>query len=438
MCLRLFVLYDHQFPRFGYQRNRHSRVNSSRVTRPEMSCFGFGSQQTTQLRCVVDEQKIELENLRREKKEEAAASEKEISSLRLRVMALETQLGLCKSANDTANAVGPGDTENLLRKIQAQVSFFLNLRDQSYISDLFNKHANSATNLITADSVRNVMRDIGVQMTADEAAVLFETFDTDENGGLDLQEFTKAIKHPSKVEQWANTLPLSKLLARCLSFKESDDPLREVSRLSSDELRALTKAFTEGLLTILSDSLSELKKCYTEMDRMTDLSANDASSKFQTFKMSSGSVEDFHSGLHGRVGENHAPAINTPAKLVYAAPLSRACVPGHPHPNLSKGVEEEHCVMAGCDDEFVSSNYGVRTTPRKEYDIATGRRACPPEDMLDKKGRKVRDVRPIAELKRLKLVQRAGLEDVEIVAVVRPQPSSCSLRDSCCALASLC
>jgi hypothetical protein len=111
---------------------------------------------------------------------------------------------------------------------------------------------------------------------------------------------------------------------------------------------------------------------------------------------------------------------------------------GHPHPNLSKGMEEEHCVMAGCDDEFVSSNYGVRTTPRKEYEIATGRRACPPEDMLDKKGKKVRDVRPIAELKRLKLVQRAGLEDVEIVAVVRPQPFFCSLRDSCCALASFC
>jgi hypothetical protein len=263
-------------------------------------------QQTTQLHCVVDEQKIELENLRREKKEEAAASEKEISSLRLRVMSLESQLGLCKFANETTNAAGPGVTENLLRRIQAQVSFLFNLRDQSYISKLFNKHANSATNLITADSVRNVMRDIGVQLTTDEAAVLFETFDTDENGGLDLQEFTKAIKHPSKVEQWADTLPLSKLLARCLSFKESDDPLREVSRLSSDELRTSTKAFTEGLQAILSDALSELRKCYAEMDKITDQSTNDASSKFQTFKMSSGSVEDFHRGLHGRVGASQS------------------------------------------------------------------------------------------------------------------------------------
>ena len=84
-------------------------------------------------------------------------------------------------------------------------------------------------------------------------------------------------------------------------------------------------------------------------------------------------------------------------------------------------MEEEHCVKAGWDDEFISSNYGVRTTPRKEYEIATGRRACPPEDMLDKKGRKVRIVQRIEELKQLKLAKKAGLTEEEIVAVVRPQ-----------------
>ncbi len=82
-------------------------------------------------------------------------------------------------------------------------------------------------------------------------------------------------------------------------------------------------------------------------------------------------------------------------------------------------MEDEHFVKAGCDDEFVTSNYDIRTTPRKEYEIATGRRACPPGDMLDKKGRKVRDVRRTEELMGLNLVQRAGLEEVEVLAVVR-------------------
>ena len=94
-------------------------------------------------------------------------------------------------------------------------------------------------------------------------------------------------------------------------------------------------------------------------------------------------------------------------------------VAGAPHPNLSKGMEEEHCVKAGCNDEFISSNYGVRTTPRKEYEIATGRRACPPEDMLDRKGRKVRVERSIQALTTLEICRRAGLKRCEILAVVR-------------------
>jgi hypothetical protein len=156
---------------------------------------------------------------------------------------------------------------------------------------------------LTKESTRNALHEIGVQPTAEEAAVLFETYDMDDNGGLDLQEFIKAIKYPGKVEQWANSLPLSKLLAHCLSFKDSDDPLREVSRLSSDELCASVKAYGESLQTILAGALGELKKCYAEMDRMTAENANEASSKFQTNKMNSGSVEDFHHGLLGRVGE---------------------------------------------------------------------------------------------------------------------------------------
>jgi hypothetical protein len=34
---------------------------------------------------------------------------------------------------------------------------------------------------------------------------LIKTADTDENGGLDLQEFMKAIKYPSKVQQWMDS-----------------------------------------------------------------------------------------------------------------------------------------------------------------------------------------------------------------------------------------
>ena len=39
--------------------------------------------------------------------------------------------------------------------------------------------------------------------------------------------------------------------------------------------------------------------------------------------------------------------------------------------------------------------------------------------MLDKQGKPVRSIRPIAELKALPAVHKAGLVDIEIIAVVR-------------------
>jgi hypothetical protein len=75
--------------------------------------------------------------------------------------------------------------------------------------------------------------------------------------------------------------------------------------------------------------------------------------------------------------------------------------------------------MWGFDGEFTTSNYGLTTTPRREYEISTGQRVCPEEEMQDKQGRRVRIIRRIKELKLLKLCQKACLTDDEILAVVR-------------------
>jgi hypothetical protein len=87
--------------------------------------------------------------------------------------------------------------------------------------------------------------------------------------------------------------------------------------------------------------------------------------------------------------------------------------------DFSKGMKDEHCVMWGFNVMFKTSNYGLRTTPQKEYEISAGLRPCPAEDMNNKHGRRVRVIRPIEELKQIRLSQRADLTDDEILAVVR-------------------
>ena len=75
--------------------------------------------------------------------------------------------------------------------------------------------------------------------------------------------------------------------------------------------------------------------------------------------------------------------------------------------------------MYGHDEPFETSNYGVRTNPRQEYEITTGKRDCAAKDMEDRKGRPVRIIRRIDELKLLKVAQKAGLVEEELIAVVR-------------------
>jgi hypothetical protein len=71
---------------------------------------------------------------------------------------------------------------------------------------------------------------------------------------------------------------------------------------------------------------------------------------------------------------------------VLATPLN-IVIPGSPNLDFSKGIKDEHCSMWGFNvaSSFTSSNYGLTTTPQKEYKISTGMQLCPEEDMKDKK-----------------------------------------------------
>lgn len=79
---------------------------------------------------------------------------------------------------------------------------------------------------------------------------------------------------------------------------------------------------------------------------------------------------------------------------------------------------DEHCVMGGCDLEFTTTNYGVTTTPSKEYKISTGQLVCDQREMQDKNKKLVRVIKPLDYLKKLELCIAAELTDEEILAVV--------------------
>ena len=93
---------------------------------------------------------------------------------------------------------------------------------------------------------------------------------------------------------------------------------------------------------------------------------------------------------------------------------------GHPHPQLDKGVHDEHCEESlGCDVEFTTSNYQITTTPKKEYGILSDPQMCTEEDKMDKDRETViRSVKNVDQLVLSPIAKAAGLQPFEVKAVV--------------------
>jgi hypothetical protein len=140
---------------------------------------------------------------------------------------------------------------------------------------------------------------------------LMVAMDLDENGGLDFEEFKRAVQQPpTQLEQWASMLPLAGLVARSLPISGGlgDKPLRDISRLCDVDIDTAVEVFSEGLKLLLITARTSIRQMFDSVDRKASEAAKDlangvsAVSKFSTFKMSTGKVVEYHEGLSGRIG----------------------------------------------------------------------------------------------------------------------------------------
>ena len=101
---------------------------------------------------------------------------------------------------------------------------------------------------------------------------------------------------------------------------------------------------------------------------------------------------------------------------------------GAAHPDLEKGMKDEHCTMAGCDVPFDEGNYSAfQTTQKLEFEITMGLKECPEDKRRDKRGQVVREVKKIEDLMELKVAKDAKLRKEEVAAVVS-RPARLSFR----------
>ena len=165
--------------------------------------------------------------------------------------------------------------------------------------------------LIRTDGLQSALLELGVPMHRNKVEDLMVEMDLDENGGLDLEEFKRAVQQsPTQLEQWASMLPLAGLLARSLpvSSGQGDQPLRDFSRLGEDEIDAAVGVFSAGLRRLLIKAKASSLQMFDNVDKKASEAAKEsascvsAGSKFKTFKMSTGKVIQYFEGLPSRIG----------------------------------------------------------------------------------------------------------------------------------------
>jgi len=191
--------------------------------------------------------------------------------------------------------------------MKPNIKFVLDRMNRRHVETVFSKFADEASGKIPLIKFGPALQEVGIVMTPGKEEELFKLSDIDEDGGLDRDEFFRAISMPSELEPWASTLPLDKLLAACMEealagAAASPDPLRKVAALSPQEIAEVVAYFSGAFRLLLEEQVDDLNKSFIESDKRA-AEADGSNSKFQTFKMNVGSSRNFHKGLADRVGE---------------------------------------------------------------------------------------------------------------------------------------
>ncbi len=222
-----------------------------------------------------------------------------------------------------------------VQELRANVNSFLKMKNEDFLRRLFQMHAEETSettrmaigerkisklaeakpqnSIILADGLRRAFLELGVHMDKEKADALVMSTDSEERGGLDFEDFKRALKQPpTLVEQWICKLPLPGMLASCLPVHncDGDKPLRDISDLSAETLDAAVEAFSGAVRLLLAEAQTRLQTIFSALDAKAAAPASEARtgdpcvcSKFSTFDFGSDDVDYCHAGLASRIGK---------------------------------------------------------------------------------------------------------------------------------------
>ena len=179
-------------------------------------------------------------------------------------------------------------------------------RDEAFIRQVFDKHADKTAQHpdggLGVGNLKATLEELGV---SGDAQRLLGDMDANSDGVVDYDELRAAVDMASPVEAWAKRVPWWQALADAVSVPDAggEDPLRAVAGLSEEQMDAVCRVVAEETAAELRRQVKELAGSFRQMD-LAEQERGQCGAKFQTFKANAGTIEHFHDGLRGRVGES--------------------------------------------------------------------------------------------------------------------------------------
>ena len=254
--------------------------------------------------------------------------------------------------------------------------------DETALRAAFARHADGRDSadqpIMSKEALVQAFDALHVQRGDEEIDELMARVDLDGSGTIDCEEFCQAIQGRSHLEMLLHGLPIVRALADQLGGSTV-----AYRRIHDDDVQNLVLGAVPLLVEIIQHNLASLRASAEASEAVSD-AAQDAAGKF-AFSIQGGDLQDFHAGLAERVGE--------------------------PHADIARGMEKEHLESGDADIPFKTANYGLLTTPRKEWDLVeSGGKGLADGD--------TRVLRPLEDLLKSETAQGAGITRPEMRAVV--------------------
>jgi hypothetical protein len=153
------------------------------------------------------------------------------------------------SGHDGSCAPNGTPTPDLLfETLRLQMDAGFQRRNEQFLQGIFDKHKSPNSAGLSKESLAQVLRDLGVCLSAEDVDELFYTQDLNSDGWISWPEFLMVISKPSKIENWATKLPLRFLPTAC-PRRMTQTPCKVSARYFQQTWRRYRHAFVKAWLS---------------------------------------------------------------------------------------------------------------------------------------------------------------------------------------------